>query len=188
MGISQGQSEILDKITEEVTNQEELYNTIKTETLPGLQESISEAQKLLSTAYESVNGQTNAVNNLIKATEDLLTASEGLRQLYLIAGDWEMVDSSPDVIGSVTPHASGGLIREPTLLTDIATGKPYGTMAETQEEWIVPTDKMGTSIVINNTFPNLSVRNDSDLLDIKRQLRQMESVVKDELRSGGQNG
>ena len=188
MGISQGQSEILDKITEEVTNQEELYNTIKTETLPGLQESISEAQKLLSTAYESVNGQTNAVNNLIKATEDLLTASEGLKQLYLIAGAWGMVDASPDVIGSVTPYASGGLIKEPTLLTSLATGRPYGTMAEFEPEYIVPTDRMGTNIVFNNTFPNLSVRNDSDLLDIKRQLKQMESVVKDQLRSGGQNG
>lgn len=164
MGISQGQSEILNKITQEISNQETIYDTIKTETLPGIQESISEAQKLLSTAYESVNDQTNAVNNLIKSTEDLLTASEGLKQLYLIAGAWEMVDASPDVIGSVTPYASGGLITKPTLLSDLVTGKPYGTMAETNAEWIVPTDKMGGFTLIQNIdMSGAVVRSDSDI-------------------------
>ena len=164
MGITSGQSEILNKITAEVTNQEELYNKIKDETLPGLQESISDYQRIVSRAYESVNDQTNAVNNLIKATEDLLTASEGLKLLYLQAGAWWMVDASPDVIGSVTPYASGGLITKPTLLSDLATGKPYGTMAETNAEWIVPTDKMGGFTLIQNIdMSGAVVRSDSDI-------------------------
>jgi hypothetical protein len=75
-----------------------------------------------------------------------------------------MVDASPDVIGSVTPYASGGLITKPTLLSDLATGKPYGTMAETNAEWIVPTDKMGGFTLIQNIdMSGAVVRSDSDI-------------------------
>jgi hypothetical protein len=173
MGISQGQSEILNKITAEVTNQEELYNKIKDETLPGLQESISDYQRIVSRAYESVNDQTNAVNNLIKATEDLLTASEGLKQLYLIAGAWEMVDASPDVIGSVTPYASGGLIKEPTLLTSLATGRPYAIAGEAGTEHVVPEGKMGGTIV-NNYTVNAVIREESDIKKVARELYKLQ--------------
>lgn len=173
MGITSGQSEILDKITAEVTNQEELYNKIKDETLPGLQESISDYQRIVSRAYESVNDQTNAVNNLIKATEDLLTASEGLKQLYLIAGAWEMVDASPDVIGSVTPYASGGLIKEPTLLTSLATGRPYAIAGEAGTEHVVPEGKMGGTIV-NNYTVNAVIREESDIKKVARELYKLQ--------------
>lgn len=173
MGISQGQSEILNKITAEVINQEELYNKIKDETLPGLQESISDYQRIVSRAYESVNDQTNAVNNLIKATEDLLTASEGLKQLYLIAGAWEMVDASPDVIGSVTPYASGGLIKEPTLLTSLATGRPYAIAGEAGTEHVVPEGKMGGTIV-NNYTVNAVIREESDIKKVARELYKLQ--------------
>lgn len=173
MGISQGQSEILNKITAEVTNQEELYNKIKDETLPGLQESISDYQRIVSRAYESVNDQTNAVNNLIKATEDLLTASEGLKQLYLIAGAWEMVDASPDVIGSVTHYASGGLIKEPTLLTSLATGRPYAIAGEAGTEHVVPEGKMGGTIV-NNYTVNAVIREESDIKKVARELYKLQ--------------
>ena len=173
MGITSGQSEILDKITAEVINQEELYNKIKDETLPGLQESISDYQRIVSRAYESVNDQTNAVNNLIKATEDLLTASEGLKQLYLIAGAWEMVDASPDVIGSVTPYASGGLIKEPTLLTSLATGRPYAIAGEAGTEHVVPEGKMGGTIV-NNYTVNAVIREESDIKKVARELYKLQ--------------
>ena len=173
MGITSGQSEILNKITAEVINQEELYNKIKDETLPGLQESISDYQRIVSRAYESVNDQTNAVNNLIKATEDLLTASEGLKQLYLIAGAWEMVDASPDVIGSVTPYASGGLIKEPTLLTSLATGRPYAIAGEAGTEHVVPEGKMGGTIV-NNYTVNAVIREESDIKKVARELYKLQ--------------
>lgn len=173
MGITSGQSGILNKITAEVINQEELYNTIKTETLPGLQESISDYQSIVSRAYESVNDQTNAVNNLIKATEDLLTASEGLKQLYLIAGAWEMVDASPDVIGSVTHYASGGLIKEPTLLTSLATGRPYAIAGEAGTEHVVPEGKTGGTIV-NNYTVNAVIREESDIKKVARELYKLQ--------------
>ena len=173
MGISQGQSEILNKITAEVINQEELYNNIKDEILPGLQESISDYQRIVSRAYESVNDQTNAVNNLIKSTEDLRTASEGLKQLYLLAGAWEMVDASPDVIGSVTPYASGGLIKEPTLLTSLATGRPYAIAGEAGTEHVVPEGKMGGTIV-NNYTVNAVIREESDIKKVARELYKLQ--------------
>ena len=171
MGITSGQSEILDKITAEVINQEELYNTIKTETLPGLQESISDYQRIVSRAYESVNDQTNAVNNLIKSTEDLRTASEGLKLLLLEA--WGMVDASPDVIGSVTPYASGGLIKEPTLLTSLATGRPYAIAGEAGTEHVVPEGKMGGTIV-NNYTVNAVIREESDIKKVARELYKLQ--------------
>jgi hypothetical protein len=40
------------------------------------------------------------------------------------------------------PHAEGGWITRPTLLTDMATGRPYGTMSERGPEAIVPPHKM----------------------------------------------
>lgn len=173
MGITSGQSEILNKITAEVINQEELYNKIKDETLPGLQESISDYQRIVSRAYESVNDQTNAVNKLIKATEDLRTASEGLQQLYLQAGAWWMVDASPDVIGSVTHYASGGLIKEPTLLTSLATGRPYAIAGEAGTEHVVPEGKMGGTI-INNYTVNAVIREESDIKKVARELYKLQ--------------
>ncbi|MFA7218479.1 MAG: phage tail tape measure protein [Dehalococcoidales bacterium] len=182
MGNSEEQSEILRTITDEIKNQQDIYDTIKNETLPGLAESIAKQEEIVAGLNRDIEKQGEVIDNLVSATEELLSLNSSLKDLFIFAGGTE------EQYEALTGYASGGLIREPTLLTDIATGKPYGTMAEFEPEYIVPTDRMGTNIVFNNTFPNLSVRNDSDLLDIKRQLKQMESVVKDELRSGGQNG
>lgn len=46
-------------------------------------------------------------------------------------------------ISMMTPHSEGGIIDRPTLLTDLATGQPYGTMAENAPEAIVPMSGMG---------------------------------------------
>jgi septation ring formation regulator EzrA len=162
MGISQGQSEILNKITQEITNQEKIYDTIKNETLPGIQESIQKAQELHTQAFTAVNDQSRVVLSLEAEIENLGALIEHTEQ-WLASLTEPEEQSYPD-ISHITPHATGGLITKPTLLSDLATGKPYGTMAETNAEWIVPTDKMGGFTLIQNIdMSGAVVRSDSDI-------------------------
>jgi hypothetical protein len=181
---------LLDSITSEINKPGRPYDKIKDETLPDLQESISDAQELLSQAFEDVNNQTNAVNNLIQYTEDLLSYSEGLKQLFLVAGAWWMVDTDPEKaihprfvdtttgvtsgpidLGQLEEHSTGGLIRNPTLLTDIATGRPIGTMAENEAEYIVPTDRMGgITLVQNFDMSGAVIRSDMDIKAIAEEV------------------
>jgi hypothetical protein len=72
--------------------------------------------------------------------------------------------SGPIDLGQLEENANGGLIRNPTLLTDIATGRPYGTMAENEAEYIVPTDRMGgITLVQNIDMSGAVVRSDADI-------------------------
>jgi len=47
--------------------------------------------------------------------------------------------------GKYVPYAEGGIIPEPTLLSSLRTGLPYGIAAEHRPEWITPTKEPQTA-------------------------------------------
>ncbi len=81
----------------------------------------------------------------------------------------------------VRRFASGGLINVPSLLTNINTGEPYGIMAESGPEWIVP-NKPASATNLNIEVAQMIVREEAD---IKRVARELYSLINMEQRGLG---
>jgi hypothetical protein len=70
-------------------------------------------------------------------------------------------------------YAQGGTIDEPTLLTSLATGKPYAIAGEAGTEKVVPEGKTGGTIV-NNYTVNAVIREESDIKKVARELYKLQ--------------
>ena len=77
-----------------------------------------------------------------------------------------------EVGGKVKGYAQGGMITEPTLLSSLRTGKPYGIAGEAGPERIVPGG--GQTITNNFQIAQLVVREDADVPRIARELYVMQ--------------
>ena len=70
--------------------------------------------------------------------------------------------------GGLKRFARGGMITEPTLLSSLRTGRPYGIAGETGPERIVP--RGGATITNNFSIAQLVVREEADVSRIAREL------------------
>jgi len=78
--------------------------------------------------------------------------------------------------GKVKGYAQGGLITEPTMLSSLRTGKPYGIAGEAGVERITPGGGGGGEV--NNYFQisQLIVREEADVQRIARELYTMQQM------------
>ena len=92
------------------------------------------------------------------------------------AADMQALQQSPGWLQGITAFASGGIIREPTLLSSIRTGRPTGIMAEKGAEEIGPVGgrrgggSNGGVTITGNTF---IIREEADISKIASQLHRM---------------
>jgi len=76
--------------------------------------------------------------------------------------------------GKAKGYAQGGLITEPTMLSSLRTGKPYGIAGESGPETITP--GVGAGVVNNFSITQLIVREEADVQRIARELYTMQQM------------
>jgi len=114
-----------------------------------------------NTFYDNVNFIISLINNLIKAVNKIPFINIG-----------EIGYLGQDKTG-VKKYAKGGMITEPTMLSSIRTGLPYGIAGEAGPE---PIGRGGGGSVITNNFDiaQLVVRENADVERIARELFVMQ--------------
>ena len=165
-----------------------------------LQAALEQAQTERATAASDVDAQEIIVDKLI-ADIDIMEGQLGtindnvadiLRDLQtFIDKQQEIADAlnddstTDDGTTTLDKYAKGGMINEPTLLSSLATGKPYAIAGEAGSEEILP--HSGTSgNTINQTFNvSATIRSESDVEKVAKQLYKLQL---NGLRSGGVNG
>jgi len=112
--------------------------------------------------FSNINAIIEKINGLIKIFNKI-GGLVGLKipEIGLLGGD-------------VKGYAQGGMITEPTMLSSLRTGKPYGIAGESGPETITP--GIGAGVVNNFSIAQLIVREEADVQRIARDLYTMQQM------------
>jgi len=121
-----------------------------------------------------INGVIGVINNLIK-TINLIPGMNVGEIGRVGAGGGGLSQRTKDILAAQdNKMAGGGMITEPTLLSSLRTGRPYGIAGESGVERITPGS--GSTITNNFQIAQLVVREDADVPRIARELYVMQQA------------
>jgi len=120
-----------------------------------------------------INGLIGMINGLIRAIN--IIPGVNIDEIGKVGPKTQaLTQRSKDILAAQgNKMAGGGLITEPTLLSSLRTGRPYGIAGEAGTEVLSPA---GAGVVNNFSIAQLIVRETADVQRIARELYVMQKM------------